>query len=141
MDTPRPTPPSGIRRAVRSLGNVLAYVVGAWLAIIILGSIIDLVDGDDEKDSSKPSPSASVTGTPIQWAFQGQQCSDGWHSPSIGKRGACSYHGGVVTVYQSNIGELITRCGPRYQPKTLERAQQLADTGGYVNCDFEQPAG
>ena len=24
-------------------------------------------------------------------------CSDGWHSPSIGKRGACSWHGGVVT--------------------------------------------
>lgn len=22
-------------------------------------------------------------------------CADGWHSPSIGHRGACSYHGGV----------------------------------------------
>src|SRR6266481_2486297 len=22
-------------------------------------------------------------------------CSDGWHSPSIGKQGACSWHGGV----------------------------------------------
>jgi len=22
-------------------------------------------------------------------------CGDGWHSPSIGRRGACSHHGGV----------------------------------------------
>lgn len=26
-------------------------------------------------------------------------CSDGWISPSIGKQGACSHHGGVVTKY------------------------------------------
>ena len=25
-----------------------------------------------------------------------QECSDGWNSPSIGSRGACSWHGGVV---------------------------------------------
>lgn len=24
-------------------------------------------------------------------------CADGWNSPSIGKQGACSHHGGVVT--------------------------------------------
>ena len=24
------------------------------------------------------------------------RCADGWHSPSIGKSGACSWHGGVV---------------------------------------------
>ena len=27
--------------------------------------------------------------------FGGAVCSDGWASPSIGRRGACSYHGGV----------------------------------------------
>lgn len=26
-----------------------------------------------------------------------QLCADGWNSPSIGKQGACSHHGGVVT--------------------------------------------
>ncbi|MGW1409461.1 hypothetical protein [Streptomyces sp. NPDC002403] len=116
---------------------MVAYVVGAWLFIVILGNLIDLVDGDDKKADSKPSPSASATGTPIQWVYQGQGCSDGWHSSSIGKRGACSHHGGVITVYQSNIGGLVTICGPRYQPKTLERAQELADSGGNVTCDFE----
>lgn len=27
-----------------------------------------------------------------------KECADGWHSHSIGRRGACSHHGGVVTV-------------------------------------------
>lgn len=26
-----------------------------------------------------------------------RSCADGWNSPSIGKQGACSHHGGVVT--------------------------------------------
>jgi hypothetical protein len=26
-----------------------------------------------------------------------QTCADGWNSPSIGRQGACSHHGGVVT--------------------------------------------
>lgn len=28
-------------------------------------------------------------------SFDGTRCADGWHSPSIGKQGACSHHGGV----------------------------------------------
>jgi hypothetical protein len=30
------------------------------------------------------------------------QCADGWNSPSIGKRGACSHHGGVVSPFLDN---------------------------------------
>ena len=30
------------------------------------------------------------------------QCADGWSSPSIGKRGACSHHGGVVSPFIKN---------------------------------------
>lgn len=29
------------------------------------------------------------------WIFGGATCRDGWSSPSIGNRGACSHHGGV----------------------------------------------
>ena len=32
-------------------------------------------------------------------------CNDGWHSPSIGKQGACSWHGGV-----NNTPDLVALC-------------------------------
>ncbi|MFJ1900424.1 hypothetical protein [Streptomyces sp. NPDC088115] len=66
------------------------------------------------------------------------QCSDGWPSHSIGKRGACSYHGGVITLYHSSLGDLATLCGPANQPETLERAQALMTAAGVVDCDYGQ---
>lgn len=114
-----------------------------WILLIILGNFV--WDTDDSKNAAdnKPSasPTASPTETPIQWFFAGQRCSDGWASPSIGRQGACSHHGGVVTWYQAHAGEqvLMTLCPPAYQPKTVDRALQLAGSGGYVDCDFEHP--
>jgi hypothetical protein len=39
------------------------------------------------------------------------RCRDGWNSPSIGKRGACSHHGGVVSGFnefkESNLADQI----------------------------------
>ncbi|MFF2411841.1 hypothetical protein [Streptomyces sp. NPDC058092] len=144
MDTPRPTPPSGIRSAGRALGKGIAYVVGtlvgAWLLIIILGNII-WWDVSDDKPEGKSIPPLipSPTANPFQWVFAGQACQDGWHSPSIGQQGACSHHGGVVTWYQSNVGNLTTSCDFLHQAATLERARQLADGNGNVACDFENP--
>jgi hypothetical protein len=122
-----------------------AFVVG-WIALIILGNLSQMENGDDSQSAAdnRPAiaPTPSPTETPIQWFFAGQACSDGWQSPSIGRQGACSYHGGVVAWYQAKVGEqvLVTRCPPAYQPKTVDRALQLAVSGGYVDCDFEQPA-
>lgn len=58
-----------MRKAARNLGKGMAYVVGAWLLIVILGNLIDLVDGDDEKVDSQPSPSASTTEHPCSGSF------------------------------------------------------------------------
>ncbi len=33
-------------------------------------------------------------------------CEDGWHSPSIGRQGACSHHGGVNNDPQNAVGFL-----------------------------------
>jgi hypothetical protein len=44
------------------------------------------------------------------WTYLGYTCSDGWHSPSIGKRGACSHHGGV-----SDTPILLSPSGTRYR--------------------------
>lgn len=35
------------------------------------------------------------------------QCADGWLSPSIGKRGACSWHGGVVSFFDTDMNNDI----------------------------------
>ncbi|MET8405561.1 hypothetical protein [Streptomyces sp900116325] len=46
-----------------------------------------------------------------------------------------------MTWYQAHAGEqvVMTCCPPLHQPKTVDRARQLAASGGYVDCDFEQP--
>jgi hypothetical protein len=41
----------------------------------------------------------------IKYLFGPATCNDGWHSPSIGKQGACSWHGGV-----NNTPELVAFC-------------------------------
>jgi hypothetical protein len=52
----------------------------------------------------------------------GLTCADGWNSPSIGKSGACSHHGGVVSKFDSNpshnLASGLSRAGMRtiYQP-------------------------
>jgi len=32
------------------------------------------------------------------YTYTKKECADGWNSPSIGQQGACSHHGGVVTL-------------------------------------------
>lgn len=151
MDTPRSAPLRVIRRigvVLVLIGNWIGYtLVGVFVAglllIIILGATAwnddDSKSAADDKPSASPTPSPAET--PIQWLFAGQRCSDGWASPSIGRQGACSHHGGVVTWYQAHAEQVLTtRCPPLYQPKTVGRALQLAAGGSYVDCDFEQPS-
>ena len=38
-------------------------------------------------------------------------CSDGWASPSIGERGACSWHGGVGTNWSAILTSLFSVVG------------------------------
>ena len=49
--------------------------------------------------------------------FARQVCADGWASPSIGKSGACSSHGGVATQFKGEIkyqlGSVLSRSGMR----------------------------
>jgi len=48
----------------------------------------------------------------ITWTSKGLACADGWVSPSLGKQGACSHHGGEVRVYEgSNGSELRCKVG------------------------------
>ncbi|WP_097964930.1 DUF3761 domain-containing protein [Streptomyces sp. or20] len=140
---------TGIRRLGRALRTITNWVLtvctvlffAALATIIILGHTVWNTDGKPTattttEPSAPATPQILAPGTPIQWQPAGQTCADGWTSHSIGKRGACSHHGGVVTVYESTPGNLTTRCHSAGHPKTLERARQLAGTTRNVPCDF-----
>ncbi|MFF1400222.1 hypothetical protein ACFVZD_41440 [Streptomyces sp. NPDC058287] len=131
-------------------GMKVVRVVTTWSLIAAgtalgLGMLVIMFMGtfvwDADAKPAAPSPSPSETGTRITWMPSYQACADGWGSPSIGQRGACSHHGGVTTYYESTPGSMVTWCPPRYQPKTLERAQELlgTQTAGQVACDVDNP--
>ncbi|MEV8625267.1 hypothetical protein [Streptomyces sp. NPDC051079] len=144
MKTGNMTAPTWIQRVGVWAGKTftwLAYglfasLVIGWATLVILGNFVWDHQQDDDKNPT-PAATATATSTPIFWILEGRGCQDGWPSPSIGKRGACSHHGGVVTYYVSSTGALRTTCGREYQPKTLERARELADGTGSVSCDFQ----
>ncbi|MFD4795909.1 hypothetical protein [Streptomyces anulatus] len=145
MTTPKRRTTTRIREAARRVRTIATWTLTVcsallWVLLITIGIVGMITDGTDEKPttqaSTSPTPQPSDTGTPIQWQPAGQTCADGWPSHSIGKRGACSHHGGVVTVYESTPGNLTTRCHRYGHPKTLERARQLAGSTRNVPCDF-----
>lgn len=116
--------------------GLVACILAGWALLVILGNFV--WDKDDAGDA-KPLPSATSASTPISWYLHDRRCRDGSGSSAIGRRGACSHHGGVVTYFISSVGSLTTTCPPRYQPRTLERARALKDTMGNVGCDFDRP--
>lgn len=133
-------------QALRAITNwVLAVLAALFFAMLAtVATLGHTVWNTDDKPTATTAvePSAPATpqilapDTPIQWQPVGQTCADGWPSGSIGKRGACSHHGGVVTIYQSTPGNLTTTCHRYGHPKTLERARELAGATRIVPCDF-----
>jgi hypothetical protein len=124
---------TGVKTCFKWFTRIMVGVaVIGWATQVIVGN---LVWDKDQEAASAPSPTPTATEIPITWFYLGGTCRDGWGSPSIGKRGACSHHGGVVYSYKSEPGGLVTWCGPKFQPKTLEEAQRLLDTTtGKVGC-------
>ncbi|GGT58950.1 hypothetical protein GCM10010271_72930 [Streptomyces kurssanovii] len=103
-----------------------------FAVLVVVGNLAWDDSGSEVAAKSSPSPAGSH---PIRWLYDSSTCRDGWDSPSIGQRGACSQHGGVVSVYKSSPGGLYTRCDDaEFRPRTLERAEELADTDGWVGC-------
>jgi hypothetical protein len=98
----------------------IGLVVIGWLKLIIMGSFVW-----EEPDQHEAATSARWRQPPpYAWLYRGSECRDGWDSPSIGRPGACSHHGGVVAVYSSAPGNLLRR---RPLPTDhLEHARVLA---------------
>ncbi len=111
---------------------VLPVLVGIWLLSFPLGYSLPGF-GDDEPP---PRPASSpTTTTPISWTFLGNSCADGSSSSAIGRRGACSYHGGVVSVWSKPDGYTV-RCrgGGGTLPRTEEAFAQLVAQFGSIGC-------
>ncbi|WP_406366147.1 Ku protein [Streptomyces sp. NBC_00645] len=67
--------------------------------------------------------------------LDGYECADGWPSDSIGRQGACSHHGGVVSVFEGDDGTIL-RCGDNEHPPRPDELQQQIEDYERVACVF-----
>jgi len=121
------SPPSTSPHSDAPWGRVVVVVA----SIVLL--VVWLTRGDNGAVRS-PSPVVTATATlrtAVTWTPTGEECSDGWQSPSIGKRGACSHHGGVVSVWVASDG-VVLRCWRSSPPRNAQtQAAQLLHAGHY----------
>lgn len=117
-----------------SADRLVVYLLAVVIVLLIAG-VASAVIGGVEHPTAQPTTTSvgSVAPlpqiTPQTWTYVESTCADGWRSPSIGRRGACSHHGGVVLVFRGNLGDLV-RCGARrVPPDAREQAQMMRDLG------------
>lgn len=68
-----------------------------------------------------------------RWTYLGTGCADGWDSASVGEQGACSWHGGVVSWWRNDAGELLW-CHEGQRPMTVEQAADAQRRGDPLTC-------
>lgn len=138
--------PSVIVRFVRSVPHGLAelgrYLFGGIFALAVLmfyvaigiAAIWLIVEVFGPSDpATSPSPRRTSTIAPITWTLRAVGCSDGWQSFSIGHRGACSHHGGVVYTYEASNG-LTVGCPNDTFPPMAEQLDQQVRAVGRIYC-------
>ncbi len=117
------------------LGATLSLLLTVGLLIVLPTTARLSGWGEHEKDSIPKPVAPTETYSSVRWAFQGYECADGWPSQSIGKRGACSHHGGVISVFRGTDGTVL-RCGrDEHPPRAHEQRRQMADYGSLM-CTF-----
>ncbi len=125
---PRSPPIPRWRRCLQwvALSGLGALVV-AYIVVFLI--VLPLTSRDMEPDpASSPSPSY----VPVSWSYQGAGCADGSGSAAIGKRGACSHHGGVVGIYIGSNGTWLACGGHDRPPGRRAQQEQLRDIGRLV---------
>jgi hypothetical protein len=100
----------GVRRTLRALGYLSVFaVLGGFLSFLVVMGVLDAINGDGSS-SDRPTASPAPARRADFWAFVSYGCGDGWPSPSIGQRGACSHHGGVLSTYENATTHARVRC-------------------------------
>jgi hypothetical protein len=91
----------------------VAFCVG-MVALMVVGSVFWSPRSAPPQAQATPTWSPSMLAVDYHAVLLRVTCADGWSSPSIGRRGACSHHGGVVTLWRGSDG--VTRaCGGQYR--------------------------
>jgi hypothetical protein len=107
--------------------------VPVFVGLIVVGLFWE---DPDNAGGEHPAPSVAsaspATVTPVEWTYQGTVCADGRVSASVGKRGACSHHGGVAGRWTTADGtEAICRGDP---PRTQEDISRQMAKFGRIAC-------
>ncbi|WP_328891955.1 hypothetical protein [Streptomyces sp. NBC_00316] len=111
---------------------ILPVGVGLW----VLSAMFEfsLPGFGDDEPPPRPVPSPATT-TPISRTFLGNSCADGSSSSAIGRQGACSHHGGVVSVWSKADGFTV-RClgGGGNLPRTEDQFALTLKQFGSIGC-------
>jgi hypothetical protein len=126
-----PDPVTAARQARRRVllerlgSGVVAAAVVAFLAAALWSS-----QGPSPVTVAARPTTEPTYGPTVTFTYVTTTCSDGWPSQSIGRRGACSHHGGVVSVFRGDNG-LELRCGGDTGPPQAgyEQQRQYRDFG------------
>ena len=111
-----------------------------WVpAICVVGVPLYLVQFGVPTFHGHPSPRLTPYPTPagfvpVTWSITGYGCADGWASPSLGERGACSHHGGEVTVYLGSNGQQLRCAQLTRPPRDVATEIYEVDTVGQMLC-------
>ena len=82
---------------MKALWEKIQYVVIlCGLAAIPIALFAYLYTYEPKQGEPPAKPEISYDITFGAWSLNPMTCRDGWKSPSIGERGACSHHGGVA---------------------------------------------
>lgn len=110
-----------------------AKPVGVFLAVVVFALAVDALDGEPQEPTS-PAPGLVKPTAPSRpagwfWRVVDVRCADGWPSQSIGRQGACSWHGGVVTVWRNDVRGLTVACHDGYPPDFTTAVEQAREYG------------
>lgn len=126
-----------LRRAPAIAGSLRVVLYGLVVlsvlavAVTILWGFIDAPGAGPSPNRLLPTP--APTHSTVTWTYVESTCADGWRSPSIGKRGACSHHGGVVSIYNGSDGSVLT-CGTGSHAPDAEEQRRAYLNGDTLNC-------
>jgi hypothetical protein len=141
-DQPSSPPPRGASRWVDGISRTISLAAVVLIPVAVLTLLgfcgYALVTQPPEPVTTVSQDTARYLArldaySLVTWTYVEAACSDGWRSPSIGRRGACSHHGGVVTVWAGSDGSRL-RCRDGGPPsRKAEQLRQL-DAVGRLYC-------